>query len=66
MKVRTENLAEIFNSQTPVACVECNRVFDLWDEDEAGEGPAAFEQVLPGHEHAAGWERLEEGGCDLS
>ena len=37
MKVRTENLAEIFNCQTPVACVECNRVFDLWDEDDAGE-----------------------------
>lgn len=24
------------NSNT-VTCVECDRVFDLWDEDEAGE-----------------------------
>ena len=37
MKSELSDLIDIANRQSQRVCVECERVFNLWDEDEAGE-----------------------------
>jgi len=37
MRSQLSDLIAIANSQSQATCIECQRVFNLWDEDDAGE-----------------------------